>query len=97
MEKIIVTGYGQLGSKVVEDANKKFEVIVFDKVPLNLVGNLFFQVDITDHEKIRDAIEKINPLCVIHTAAIVDVDFCEENKDLYFVGENYCYDNKRRC
>jgi len=82
MKKIVVTGCGQLGSKVVEDASKKFEVVVVDKAVMNLTGNKFYQIDITDKGKIAEVIEKFNPSCVIHTAAIVDVDFCEENKDL---------------
>jgi dTDP-4-dehydrorhamnose reductase len=41
-------------------------------------------VDITDGARIRDYIESIRPDCIIHTAALTDVDGCESDVEKAF-------------
>ena len=42
----------------------------------------FFQADLLDASAIRRIIQKIQPTIIIHCAALIDVDFCEDNREL---------------
>ena len=84
-EKILVTGgAGFMGSEVVKQAiSRNYNVVVVDS--LTYAGDLkrlekvvgkytFYQVDITDSEKISEIISREKPDTIIHMAAETHVD-----------------------
>jgi len=78
--KILVTGAtGLLGRKVQNVLSKKFDVIgtCFTKKKSG-----FYNLDVRQVNDLYHLFERENPDVVIHTAALVDVDLCERNKDL---------------
>jgi len=89
--KVFVTGIGgQLGHDVVNDAiNRGYKVIgsdiadrysgVFDNSPV--VSAPYIQLDITDREKVEEAIERLRPDAVIHCAAWTAVDAAEDEEN----------------
>ncbi|MFO7888941.1 MAG: dTDP-4-dehydrorhamnose reductase [bacterium] len=85
MKTICITGgNGLLGSKLVMAAKDQYRIINIDLAASALcpVENLFYyQVDITDKEKITNLIDDIKPECVFHTAALTNVDACEREKN----------------
>ncbi|MEJ2249401.1 MAG: SDR family oxidoreductase [Candidatus Lokiarchaeota archaeon] len=90
MKKILIIGAnGFLGRNLLQVYNtnseykKSFSIITSDLTKTNISPKFpFFQLDITDPGKVDEIIEKILPDIIILTAAMTDVDQCEEKKDL---------------
>lgn len=82
MESVLITGgSGRLGSRLMELASE-YKVVgtyIEDRPPSNLD---YVKMDITKINEIETYVNKLKPCCIIHTAAITDVDLCETNKDL---------------
>ena len=77
--KILITGAsGLLGSKLFEILSKHNEVVgtYFSKKTYRCS---YF--DITDRRFVGSFFNKIDPQVVVHTAAISDADYCEENHE----------------
>lgn len=79
--KILITGSsGMLGSDLCQVLAGKQEIFGLDlvkpKVP-NITPISFIQCDITDRNQVLNAINRINPGLIIHTAAYADVDGSE--------------------
>lgn len=73
--KIFVTACnGQLGSDLTEFFSKRYEVIAYKDIDL----------DITDKAKVFEAINNAKPDMIINCAAITNVDGCEANPELAF-------------
>jgi len=86
MKKILVTGSnGLLGQKITEKilAEKRAGLVATSKgvnrYPVN-DGYEYAEMDILNPEQVRRVIEKYRPDVIIHTAAMTNVDACEENK-----------------
>lgn len=75
--KVLVTGAnGFLGKKIVKILKQKnFTIIPTSKIKDST--NLF--LDITKKESVLELLKSENPDVVIHTAALTNVDWCEEN------------------
>ena len=72
--RILVTGSkGQFGKELLK--------IYSDE---NIIGVDIDEMDVTDAEQTINFITEFNPDIVIHTAAMTDVDGCEENKETAF-------------
>jgi dTDP-4-dehydrorhamnose reductase len=82
MKRLLVTGgNGLLGSKIINTSNEKYEVAAtYYNNPLKIKNNLF-PLNITKKEDISQLFKKTNPDHVIHTAAMTDVDYCENHLD----------------
>ena len=83
----VVTGSnGLLGQKIVHQLNNKgCKIIATSKGPnRNSINNFFIyeDLDITNKEQLSDVLNKYNPNVVFNTAAITNVDLCEQEKDL---------------
>ena len=69
---ILVTGAGGLlGSKLI-------------KMSQDFVGTYHSgkpRMDITSRKNVFSVLEKIRPSCVVHCAALTDVDYCEDHKE----------------
>lgn len=75
----MVTGAsGLLGSKIISKAEKKYVVH-----PTHAIRSLFaksLKMDITDKNEVKRVFGKVKPDIVIHTAAVTNVDRCENDK-----------------
>ena len=72
--KVLVTGAnGQLGHDVVNELRKRNH----EAVGTDIIGNVDYLLDITDH-RIITAVKKINPDAIVHCAAWTAVDAAEE-------------------
>ncbi len=81
--KILVTGSnGLLGQKLVDKLRKLPEVDLIasskgrDRYP-EQSRYRYLELDITDEHAVREAILQTKPHCIIHTAAMTNVDECE--------------------
>lgn len=77
MKRLFVTGgSGLLGSKFL-DINEGYEIILtHHKNP----DETSIFLDVTNQEDVLEKIISINPDAVIHSAALTDVDYCEDHK-----------------
>ena len=87
MKKILITGAnGLLGQKLVGLLTQQPEVNLIatargaNRLP-QAEGYLYRPMDITNHQAVMDVIRDTQPDVVIHTAAMTDVDKCEQQKD----------------
>lgn len=87
MKRILVTGSnGLLGQKLTERilADKQHELIAASKganrYPVK-EGYFYAELDVTNEEQLRRVIGQYRPDTVIHTAAMTNVDACENNKE----------------
>lgn len=86
MKKILVTGSnGLLGQKLVKLLLSKnnFEIHALSRGEnrlLNKKGYAYYNVDITNKEKLNKLIAKIQPNYIINTAAMTNVDACETHQ-----------------
>ena len=85
--KILVTGSnGLLGQKIVYALMNKLGVQIIaaskgdNRIALKK-GYIYESLDITDKSAVYSLIEKYRPDCIIHTAAMTNVDACESDKD----------------
>ena len=85
-KKILITGSnGLLGQKLIETLKNQHEVLatsIGDCIISDTTGFLYQSLDITDRNSISNTFENFNPDVVINTAAMTDVDGCEEKKEL---------------
>lgn len=81
--KLLITGAsGLLGTKLCQIAlRKNHEVYAAYSQHKPLYG-IPVELDILDPKIEQQALDKINPEAVVHTAALTDVDKCEQEKEL---------------
>ena len=85
---LLLTGSnGLLGQKILKKlaSNPNFDLIATSqgKNRVSLTeGYIYESMDITSEEEIRTIFEKYKPDVVINTAAMTNVDACEDNKDV---------------
>jgi len=83
--KVLITGAaGLLGQAIVRELSDKFEIIaVINKTSLNNVPEKIIQhqADLTDKSQVSHMTLKYSPDVIINSAAWVDVDGCESDRD----------------
>ena len=86
MKKILITGSnGLLGQKLIDLylENKNIKLVATargdNRYPVK-EGYKYTVLDITSPSQVQDVIKKHKPDCIINTAAMTNVDQCEENK-----------------
>jgi dTDP-4-dehydrorhamnose reductase len=81
-EKILITGgSGFLGGYLIRAAMNNFEVIATycsNKPDFSRIS--WLPLDLTDTDRIKTAIAETDPAIIIHTAAMTNVDICENRK-----------------
>ena len=88
MKKILVTGSnGLLGQKIVQQwkEEQNFELIATARGEnriTEIVGFQYVSMDITKEENVLEIISEYKPDYVINTAAMTNVDQCEEDQEL---------------
>ncbi|TKC08575.1 SDR family oxidoreductase [Pedobacter frigoris] len=88
MKTILVTGSnGLLGQKITERLldTKQFKLVATAKganrFPVK-EGYIYAEMDILDPENVKQVVEKYQPDAIIHTAAMTNVDTCEDQQEL---------------
>lgn len=87
MKKILITGSnGLLGSKLVDilSTSSEFELIATSRGENRLTktqGYTYSPLDITDKSDVLTVLEKFTPDYIINTAAMTNVDQCEDEKE----------------
>jgi dTDP-4-dehydrorhamnose reductase len=90
MKRILVTGSnGLLGQKITEQVLKfkDFDLIATSKGPNRYPvtsGYRYAQLDVLDPANVRQVVEQFLPDAIIHTAAMTNVDTCEDQKALAY-------------
>jgi dTDP-4-dehydrorhamnose reductase len=83
--RILVTGAsGLLGGKIIQNATDRGHEVfsAFKEHPATMGKPV--RLDQTQAEQVSEIISNIKPQAIINTAAISDVDFCEENPEAAF-------------
>lgn len=83
MERILITGgSGLLGGNLAKMACEKYETYAtYHGHPVRMNRCVFFPLDIADRDKTFKTVTKIRPKLIIHTAALTNVDYCEEHHE----------------
>lgn len=83
MEKIFITGgSGLLGANLTRMASERFETYAaYHQHPVKIKNCKTFRMDITNPQEVIQTITKIRPELIIHTAALTDVDYCEDHHE----------------
>ncbi len=80
--KILITGAGgMLGTDLGNVLSSDFEIVGLERRPVSHLTVPYDICDLTQARKTRDALLSHKPAVVIHTAAMTDVDYCEEHHD----------------
>lgn len=81
---IYVTGIaGLLGNNIVSELGNQYKVTGADKCK-NSIKTDYDVFDLIDELRLYDSINRRKPDAIIHTAALVDVDLCERDKELAY-------------
>ena len=82
-ERLLVTGgSGLLGSTAVQMAISDFEVFAtYNSHPRQISGCQFVALDIKDGQSVMSLFREVKPDLVIHAAALVNVDYCEDHPE----------------
>ncbi len=80
--KILITGAGgMLGTDLGNALSPDFEVVGLERRPVSHLTVPYDICDLTQARKTREAILSHKPEVIFHTAAMTDVDYCEEHHD----------------
>ena len=96
MKRILITGSsGMLGKDIVEEFSDDSEIFGITRSNIKTMYPIFVG-DINDPQLQRKVIKEVKPDIIIHTAAIVNVDLCEIEKEAANnihakVPENLCF------
>jgi dTDP-4-dehydrorhamnose reductase len=79
--RLLLTGAsGFLGHNIIQQALHHYQVIgIAQQHPINLSGVQVVKFNITDHIALRNMVREVQPDAIIHTAAIGDINRCEQN------------------
>jgi dTDP-4-dehydrorhamnose reductase len=82
IKKILIAGAGgMLGTDLGNVLSPEFEIVGLERRPVTHLTVPYDICDLTQARKTRDAILSHKPEVIIHTAAMTDVDYCEEHHD----------------
>ena len=85
MNRIYITGIaGMLGANIAYLLKDQSEIVGVDKVLFRADKIKCEQFDLLDYQKLRESILRAAPDVLIHTAALVNVDLCEEDQELAY-------------
>lgn len=80
--KILITGAGgMLGTDLGTALQQDFEVVGLERRPVTHLTVPYDICDLTQERKTRDAILSHKPDLILHTAAMTDVDYCEDHQE----------------
>jgi dTDP-4-dehydrorhamnose reductase len=81
-KRILITGgSGFLGSHLFSLACQKFEAhATYQSNPINHANGFTYKVNLAEIKAINPLLDRVKPDAIIHTAAIANPDYCEQNK-----------------
>jgi dTDP-4-dehydrorhamnose reductase len=81
---VLITGAsGLLGANLVRHYAPSSQCIGwYATKPISFEGATTEQIDLTDHESVSAALDRIKPDLIVHCAAATDVEWCEKHPDL---------------
>jgi len=81
MKRLLITGAsGFLGGHLVHQARRHWETFAtYLTHPPRRKSGHWTQIDLTRHAEVREYLELIRPQVIIHTAAMSNLDLCEEH------------------
>ncbi|MFA5358755.1 MAG: dTDP-4-dehydrorhamnose reductase [Patescibacteria group bacterium] len=80
--KILITGgSGMLGSSLFFTWQEKADIYLLSRELPAYDQEKSVSVDLTDGQKTLEAVKKISPDIIVHTAAMTNVDYCEDNPE----------------
>jgi dTDP-4-dehydrorhamnose reductase len=79
--KLLITGAsGMLGHSLIRLASQRHEVWgSYNSFPVSFPRSQTFAMELTDMVEVKERVISIKPEAIIHTAALTNVDACEEN------------------
>lgn len=80
--KLYITGIaGLLGNNIVNKLVSRCDITGVDILDIKIPNITYENFSLYETDKLREHIKRVNPDVVIHTAAAVNVDECEENPE----------------
>lgn len=80
--KIYITGIaGLLGNNIVKQLHDKCDIVGVDLFDIEIPNMLYQKFSLYETDRLRKHLEDEKPDVLIHTAAAINVDECEENPD----------------
>lgn len=83
-KRLIVTGAsGFVGGSIVCQATDAWEVHAFSgrEAPIHRTGLVWHRLDLLDAGQVTRAFHEVRPDAVIHSAAIADIEYCQNHQD----------------
>lgn len=85
MKKIYITGIcGLLGSAIAKELSDKYEISGVDIVDEEIKNCRVERFDLTDKKQLERSIRVFEPDVIIHTAAAINVDRCETEREMAY-------------
>ena len=82
MKKVYITGIcGLLGSAIAKELSGKYQICGVDIVDICIPDCKVERFNLTDKECLGNSIKKFSPDVVVHTAAAINVDRCETERE----------------
>jgi dTDP-4-dehydrorhamnose reductase len=79
---LITGGSGLLGSHLARQATESYSVrATYNSRLTTIPGCNFLPLDVKDRRAVRATVKEIKPDVIIHTAALVNVDYCQEHPE----------------
>jgi dTDP-4-dehydrorhamnose reductase len=84
MRLMVTGGGGFVAGSVIGQAGPEWDVHAFDRIdaPIQREGLIWHALDLCDSARLREEFLAVKPTAVIHTAAMADIDFCQENQQI---------------
>lgn len=82
IKRLLITGAsGFLGWNLIQAVKSEFTVFgTFLAHPIDIPGIQLIQVDLTNYKTLKELFDLSKPDAVIHTAAVSNINFCQENR-----------------
>ena len=100
-KRLLLTGAnGFVAGSIIEAARGRWDVHAASRgaAPVEREGLVWHSFDPLDMDAFHEVFHEVDPACVVHTAAIADIDLCEANRDLAArVNYTYTHDLAELC
>ncbi|MBW9221802.1 dTDP-4-dehydrorhamnose reductase [Methanothermococcus sp. SCGC AD-155-C09] len=85
-ERILIIGLGMIGYELINKfQNLNYDVHIITRSDKGYFKNIpKYLLDITNRERLFETVNKISPDFVVNTAAITNVDLCEDKRELAY-------------
>ncbi len=84
---VLLTGAGGfIGANIIAQGKDKFSFVAVEQHSVSAWKDEveWVTMDLRDRKRLEDVWKQVKPVAVVHTAALADIDMCEENKALAY-------------